>query len=171
MNSATRIDDVGLDDFQPVGGVNVRLPARSARTSATDMRRMLARRRMSPADGSQRGTGTSVNAAGPDELFGLAVRRQDRPERLMELLAVLGERPPKHALLDGAELPQCAGAAPVAQRRPRLEPVHAKSVEHEVERELRGVLEQPGAPVRRSDCETPFRRLERIVQLPDLDDA
>src|SRR5579872_1775463 len=112
-----------------------------------------------------------VNAARPDDLAGLAVVREDRPERLIQILAVLEERLPEHAFLNGAELPQRAGAAAVAQGRARLEALHAHRVEREVEDQLRRFLEHPGAPVAGADREAPLGVLERCIELADLDDA
>ena len=65
--------------------------------------------------------------------LGLPVLVENRPQRLIQVLAVLQERLAKDAFLHGADLPQRAVAAAVADRRARLEPVHADRLEREAD--------------------------------------
>ena len=66
------------------------------------------------------------------------------------------ERLPEVRLRHRAELQQRAVAAAVLDRRARFEASHADRVEREVRHELGGVLEGAGAPVGRSDDESPL---------------
>src|SRR5689334_24792128 len=92
---------------------------------------------------------------GAEPLFG-----EDRPQHLIEVLAVAEERSPEYALARRADLAQRAAAASVGRRRPRLEPVHADRGEREVERQLRAVDEQAAAPELRRDRESPLADAE-----------
>src|SRR5262245_42860121 len=90
---------------------------------------------------------------------------EDRPQRLVEILAVLEERPPQHAFLHGADLAKRAVAASVLQRGPRLEPVDAHRFEREPNEELGAVDERAGSPERRTESKSPLRRPETGFEL------
>ena len=58
---------------------------------------------------------------------------QDRPERLIDVLAVAHERPTKNAFVDGPNFAERAVAAAVAHGGARLEAVRPQGVEGEVD--------------------------------------
>src|SRR3954454_14388060 len=90
---------------------------------------------------------------------------EDRPQRLIEVLAVLLERLAKHPFLHRTELAERAVAAAVADRGARLEAMHTDLLEREAHDQLRAFLEHAGAPVRRSDRKAPLGRPEAGLQL------
>src|SRR3954447_19222371 len=99
------------------------------------------------APGSRRGSPWLVDDSGSAADRGASpVLRENRPERLIEVLAVAQERLAQDALARRADLPQRAVAAAVQHRRPRLEPVRADRVERELHDELRAVAEHAGPP-------------------------
>src|SRR4051812_22325277 len=59
----------------------------------------------------------------------LPVLVENRPERLIEILAVLEERLAEQPFLDGADFSQRAVPAPVLHGRPSFQPMHANGVE------------------------------------------
>src|SRR5579864_919476 len=85
--------------------------------------------------GSPRGKATSVHShtrAGR-RADGAPVVFENRPERLVVVLAIPIERPPQHPFLDGAKLPERAVASTVPHGRARLHPVDADGLERELE--------------------------------------
>src|SRR5204863_6357345 len=73
----------------------------------------------------------NLSLPGEIDVPGLPVFVQDRPERLIEILAVLEERLAKQSFLHGAHLLERAVSASVAHRRACLQPVNADGVERE----------------------------------------
>src|SRR3954469_7913858 len=102
--------------------------------------------------------------------LGLPVLGENRPQSLIQVLAVLQEGLAKDAFLHCADLAERAVAAPVADRGPRLEAMHTDLFERETDQHLGAFLEHAGAPVRRSDRKAPLRRAEAGLQLAQLED-
>src|SRR5207248_10587163 len=69
------------------------------------------------------------------------------------------------------DLPERAAAASVLQRRSRFEPVSADRRKLEIERQLRTVHEDAGAPADLRQRKTPLRRSETRLERPDLKQA
>src|SRR5579864_9502898 len=99
-----------------------------------------------------------VNRAVPGQATRLPVGVQDRPERLVEALAISLERLSEDPFLDGADLPQRTVSPAVSERRARLEPADADGVERKAEHQPGAFVEHAGAPVWRPDGESPFGR-------------
>src|ERR1043166_7181537 len=94
----------------------------------------------------------SVDDGGsPTQLRASPVLGEDRPERLIEVLAVAQEGLAQDPLARGADLPQRAVAAAVQDRRACLEAVRANRLERELHGELRAVDEHARAPELRGD--------------------
>src|SRR5207245_10293531 len=107
----------------------------------------------------------------PDGLGLHPVFVDDRPEHLIQVLAVLEERSPEHAFLHGADLSRRAIAAAVPDRRARLDSMYAHHLEREFEHELRPLEKEARAPVGRPDREAPLRPAEPGLERPDLEKA
>src|SRR6188472_3107135 len=76
---------------------------------------------------------------------------QNRPQRRVEEAVVLAERAAQHAFPNRADLAQGAVAAPVFDRRPGLQALHAHHVNREVDNQARRVGEIPSAPKPRAE--------------------
>src|SRR4051812_47411 len=81
--------------------------------------------------------------------LGLPVLGENRPQRLIQVLAVLEEGLPKDAFLHCADLAERAVATPVVDRGPRLQAMHTDLFERETHQQLGAFLEHARAPVRR----------------------
>src|SRR5205823_6046188 len=95
----------------------------------------------------------------------------NRPQYLIEVFPVAEEGLAQQSFGRRAQLPEGGVAAPVRDGGTRFEPVDADFVEYELHDRERSFLEQAGAPVFASDCESPLRRGEVALELADLDDA
>src|SRR3954462_2690921 len=73
--------------------------------------------------------------------LGRPVLGENRPQRLIQVLAVLQEGLAKDAFLHCADLAERAVAAPVADRGPRLEAMHTDLFERETDQHLGAFLE------------------------------
>src|SRR5688500_1833732 len=103
---------------------------------------------------------------------------EDRPEDLVEILAVAEERAApeagrhraaQDAFLPRADLPERRVAAPVLDRRARFEPMHADGLEREAH-DLAGAFDEDArAPELGAHAEAPLRRPEPRLELPDLE--
>src|SRR3989442_2715945 len=102
----------------------------------------------------------SVNNALPDLLRLQPILVENRPQHLIQLLAIPHERLTKNPFLHRADLLQRAVAATVPDRRTCLEAMHADCFEREVDDELGAFLEDSRAPEGRADRESPFRGAE-----------
>src|SRR6185436_16816735 len=102
--------------------------------------------------------------------LGLPVLVENRPQRLIQVLAVLQKGLAQNAFLHRADLAERTVAAPVADRGPRLETMHTDLFEREPDQQLGAFLEHAGAPVRRSDRKAPLGRAEAGLQLTQLED-
>src|SRR4030095_15342530 len=94
------------------------------------------------------GTRALMTPGPPDCLRSPPVFVENRPQRLVEILAVAQERLPQDPFLDRADLPQRAVAATVRDRSTRLEAVRSHDIEREVDDHLRAVDEGARAPER-----------------------
>src|SRR5262245_42242910 len=79
--------------------------------------------------------------------FGLPVLVENRPQRLIEILAVLQERPAEQPFLHRTDLPKRAVPASVVDRSPRLEAMNPDLLEREADQQFGSILEDSGAPV------------------------
>src|SRR5687768_7451426 len=111
-----------------------------------------------------------MNDASAPRGLGLApLLREDRPQHLIEKLAVLQERTAQHAFLHGAEFAQRAVAAPVGYRRARFEPAHVEYLNRKVHHHAPSINEHARAPELRAERKAPFGRLERWFELANLE--
>src|SRR5258706_3141825 len=96
----------------------------------------------------------------------LPVLLKDRPQHLIQIVSVTEEGVAENPFALGADLPERAITATVAQRRTRLESVRAEHVKREVEDEFRRLGEDPGTPEFRTQREAPVSRAESRPQRP-----
>src|SRR5436190_7737927 len=92
----------------------------------------------------------------------------NRPHDLIQILAVLQQRSPKDAFLHRTELAQGAIAAAVLHGRARLEAVHVRVLEGEINRGPRAREKQARSPEWRADRESPLRDREPRRDRADL---
>src|SRR5262249_33706203 len=92
----------------------------------------------------------------------------DRPQQLIQVLAIAKERLPQHALAPGAELAQRAVAAAVQRRRTRFQPMNPDDQEPVVERQRGAVEERACAPELAGEREAPFGRSEVRLERANL---
>ena len=105
----------------------------------------------------QRAAAINAPGASPRQPSPRASLPRDRPQRLIEILAVPQERSTQHAFLHGAQLSERAVAASVAERRTRFEPVHAEHVEREAQDEFRAVERTCPCPSTPTRSRSPIR--------------
>src|SRR5262245_23528994 len=110
-----------------------------------------------------------VNALAMQAQPAMPVLREHRPHHLVVVLAAPDERAPQNAFLNGADLAERAVAAAVQHHRSCLEPDDADGLERKVEHLCRAGHEEPGAPIGRSQRETPLRVREAGVQAAKLE--
>src|SRR5438552_3340535 len=94
---------------------------------------------------------------------------EQRPQHLIDVLAVAAGRPPQNALFDGAELPERGVAAAVLEQHARFEPSRADRAEREGSDEADRFDENTGAARRRRHGAFPLRHFESRSQLSNLD--
>src|SRR5207237_6890994 len=82
----------------------------------------------------------------------LPILVENRPQRLIEILAVLQERFAEQAFLHRADLSQRAVAAAVAHGSARLEAVNPDRLEREAHQQFSSFLEPTGSTVLYPDC-------------------
>src|SRR5919202_1366123 len=88
--------------------------------------------------------------------FALPVLVENRPEDLVEVLAVAEKRLSQDAFLNRAHLLERAVSAAVAQGSARFEAVDSHRIEREGDHELRAFLEHRRSPVPPTHRESPF---------------
>src|ERR1043165_377780 len=111
-----------------------------------------------------------MHARAPHSALRSPILVQDRPQCLVEVLAVAEERLAQDAFLHRADLAQRAVAPPVEDGGAGLEPVSLDDVERKVDDHARAIREHPRAPERRANREAPYGRAESGLELADLED-
>jgi hypothetical protein len=104
----------------------------------------------------------------PLAVDGLPVLGQDRPESLIETLAVFLEGLPEKTFLHGADLLQSAVAAAVLNDSASFQPMNADFLKCELHHQFGSSMKYAGSPVRRSDCKSPFRDAEPGLERAEL---
>src|SRR5581483_4444242 len=92
---------------------------------------------------------------------------QNRPERLIVILAVALERAAQDALLHGPQLSKRPVCASIRHGGARLEPVHTEHVEGEVDDHPRAFRKHAGPPVWRRERKSPFGVVETGTERTD----
>src|SRR5438876_10492063 len=96
---------------------------------------------------------------------------QQRPEHLIDVVAVPANRAAQNPFLDGAELPQRRVAATVLEQHARLEPPRPDGVEGKGSNQTDRFDEDTVASRRRRHRTFPFRHFKCGIKPPNLDEA
>src|SRR5438128_12527005 len=105
-------------------------------------------RRFRSCDRARRQVDVSVNPDAAPDYFGLPIFVEDGPQNLVEVFAVAQERFSEDTLLNGADLPQCAVAAAVLDRRTRLEAMNSDCLECKGDHQIRSFFKYARSPER-----------------------
>src|SRR5947208_6804075 len=96
---------------------------------------------------------------------------QQRPQHLIDVLAVPADRAAQNPFLDGAELPERGVAATVLKQDARFEPPRADGAERKGSNETDRFDEDTRASRRGREGAFPFPDFKRRIQPSNLDEA